>query len=56
MFDIRRIKIQEGMHTRESGKYVGKCKKQNYENLVAISCGIGKSKYMTARELKLGRG
>lgn len=30
MFDIkRRIKIQEGMHTRESGKNVGNVKKTN---------------------------
>lgn len=56
MFDIRRIKIQEGMKTRESGKYVQKCKKQNYENPVAISCDTGKSKYMTTIKLKLGGG
>lgn len=56
MFDIRRIKKQEGMKTRESEKYVQKCKKQNYENPVAISCGIGKSKYMTTIELMLKGG
>lgn len=55
MFDIRRIKMQEGMHTRESAKYIGKCKKQNYENLVAISCDRKINKKMT-RELKLGGG